>query len=71
VRREPADEHVLESGETADQMMLLEHHPRALTMAPQNSRAYKNRAFALAHDIAPRRPDEAVEGAQQGGFTRA
>src|SRR5918993_1741108 len=65
------DQHVAHYAQPSDQMMLLEHHAGREAMPAQRPHAGEDRARAGARDVAGSRPDQPVEGAQQGRLAGA
>src|SRR5262249_48016884 len=69
-KREAPDPQMLQGGETADQVMLLEPHAGAPAMAAQDGAAAED-GLALVEHVASRRPHQAIEAAQQRRFPGA
>jgi len=70
VEGEPADQHVLQRAQSADQMVLLEDHRRPAPMAAQRHTAGEDRAVAAPPHVAVRGPHQSVEAAQERRFSR-
>jgi hypothetical protein len=71
MRGEPSGQNIVERGQTADQMMLLENHAGAPPMRPQLGPAGENRSAPFDANLTGSRSHQPIQAAQQRRFACA